>query len=102
MSPSPRTAVPSETIATVLPLMVSVNAASGSSWIAPQIRATPGRVGHGEVVAGLDRDLRADLDLAALVEQERPVGDVVHRDVPERRHGGHHALAVGGVHARPP
>jgi hypothetical protein len=42
MSPSPRTAVPSETIATVLPLMVSVNAASGSSWIAPQIRATPG------------------------------------------------------------
>ena len=42
MSPSPSTAVPSETTATVLPLMVSVHALAGSSWIAVDTRATPG------------------------------------------------------------
>ena len=33
------------------------------------------RVGHREVVAGLDRHLRRDVDLAAQVQQERAVGD---------------------------
>ena len=42
MSPSPSTAVPSVTTATVLPLTVRFQAAAGSSWIAMQIRATPG------------------------------------------------------------
>jgi hypothetical protein len=42
MSPRPRTAVPSEITATVLPLIVSPQTRSGSSWIAEQTRATPG------------------------------------------------------------
>ena len=42
MSPSPSTAVPSVTTATVLPLMVSVHALAGSSWMAAETRATPG------------------------------------------------------------
>ena len=42
MSPRPSTAVPSETTATVLRLMVSDQARSGASWIAMQTRATPG------------------------------------------------------------
>ena len=42
MSPSPSTAVPSETTATVLRLIVYWNALSGSSAIARQTRATPG------------------------------------------------------------
>ena len=39
-----------------------------------------GRVGHREVVAGLQRRLGSDLELAAEVEQERPVGDVLDLD----------------------
>jgi hypothetical protein len=42
MSPSPSTAVPSDTTATVFCLMVRFQAASGESAIASQIRATPG------------------------------------------------------------
>jgi hypothetical protein len=42
MSPSPSTAVPSDTTATVLLLMVSVRAFCGSSWMAVHTRATPG------------------------------------------------------------
>ncbi len=42
MSPSPSTAVPSDTTATVLRLIVYWNALSGSAWIALQTRATPG------------------------------------------------------------
>jgi hypothetical protein len=42
MSPRPSTAVPSETTATVLRLMVSAHALAGSSWMAVQMRATPG------------------------------------------------------------
>ena len=42
MSPRPSTAVPSETTATQLPLIVSAQAAVGSSWIAEETRATPG------------------------------------------------------------
>ena len=39
-----------------------------------------GRVRHREVVAGLDRDLRLHLDLAAEVHQERAVRDVLDLD----------------------
>ena len=42
MSPSPSTAVPSETTATMLPLTVSDHARSGSAAIALHTRATPG------------------------------------------------------------
>ncbi len=42
MSPRPKTAVPSVTTATVLRLMVSVKAFSGSRWMASHTRATPG------------------------------------------------------------
>ena len=42
MSPSPSTAVPSVTTATVLPLIGQVPGLGGSSWIAMQTRATPG------------------------------------------------------------
>ena len=42
MSPRPSTALPSETTATVLRLIVYWKALSRSSWIAVQTRATPG------------------------------------------------------------
>ena len=42
MSPSPSTAVPSVTTATVLPFTVRFQARSVSSWIACDTRATPG------------------------------------------------------------
>ena len=42
MSPRPSTAVPSETTATVFCLLVRFQASSRSSWIARQMRATPG------------------------------------------------------------
>ena len=42
MSPSPSTAVPSEITATVLRLIVRLNAFAGSSAIAIETRATPG------------------------------------------------------------
>ncbi len=42
MSPSPSTALPSETTATVFALIVYLNAFWGFSAIAAQIRATPG------------------------------------------------------------
>jgi hypothetical protein len=42
MSPRPSTAVPSVTTATVLPLIVSVHALAGLSWMAALTRATPG------------------------------------------------------------
>jgi hypothetical protein len=75
MSPSPSTAVPSETTATVLRLIVYWKALSGSSLIAVQTRDAGG-VGHREVVAGLQRVLAALFDLAADVQQEGAVGGV--------------------------
>ena len=42
MSPSPRTAVPFVTTATVLSTLVNSCAACGSFWIARHTRATPG------------------------------------------------------------
>ena len=99
MLPRPSTAVPSETTATVLPLMVSAQADSGSSWMALLTPGDAGRVGHREVVAGLDRHLRRDLDLAALVHEERAVGHAHDLHALERADGVDHALGVGGVDA---
>ena len=42
MSPRPRTAEPSVTTATVLPLLVSVQTELGSSWMEALTRPTPG------------------------------------------------------------
>ena len=100
MSPRPSTAVPSETTATVLPLIVSVQADSGSSWIAERDARDARRVGHREVVAGLDRDLAVDLDLAALVHQERAVRDARDLHAVQRPHRVDDALTVRGVDAR--
>ena len=47
----------------------------GSSWMAQRDARDAGRVGHRQVVAGLERQLGRDLDLAAHVHQERAVGD---------------------------
>ena len=58
-----------------------------------------GRVGHREVVAGLDRDLAVDLDLAALVHQERAVRDARDLHALERPHRVDDALAVRRVDA---
>ena len=59
ISPSPSTAVPSVTTATVLPL---IGQRPGRRRVVVDRHADPrhaGRVGHREVVAGLDRHLRA-------------------------------------------
>ena len=51
----------------------------GPLAVVPDRQADPGHargVGHREVVAGPDRDLVVDLDLAAQVHEERAVGDV--------------------------
>ena len=100
MSPSPSTAVPSETTATVLRLIVYWNALSGSSAIAMHTRATPGRVGHREVVARLQRMLVVLLDLAAHVQQESAVGGVDHlapRELVDRREDRSQCSLPGGV-----
>ena len=47
----------------------------------------PWRVGHREVVAGLERNLRLDADLAAEVQQEGAVRDSVHGHTGNRAHG---------------
>ena len=100
MSPSPSTAVPSETTATVLRLIVYWKALSRSSAMAMQTRATPGRVGHREVVARLERLLVVLLDLAADVQQEGAVGGVddAHAvDGVDRGRDRLPLLGVGGV-----
>ncbi len=74
--PSPSTAVPSVTTATVLRLIVNRLASAGFFAMAMQTRATPGRVGAGQVVAVAQRHLGGDLDLAADVHQKGPVGDL--------------------------
>ena len=56
-----------------------------------------GRVGHREVVARGQRRLQRDLDLAADVEQERPVGDVLDLDALDLVGGGGDRLDVVGV-----
>ena len=62
-----------------------------------QTRATPGRVGHREVVAGLQRALVVQLDLAADVEHERAVGGVEHARARDRVDGVGQPRPVGGV-----
>ncbi len=56
-----------------------------------------GRVSHREVVAGPERHLRGHLDLAAEMQQERPVGDVLDLDARQRVHGGDDLLDVVGA-----
>jgi len=56
-----------------------------------------GGVGAGELVAVAQGDLRRDLDLAAEVQQEGPVGDLAHVDAVELLEAGDDLLGVGGV-----
>ena len=101
MSPRPSTAVPSVTTATAFCLTVRFQTFSGSSAIALRDARDAGRVGHREVVARLQRGLRHHLELAAQVEQERPVGDVLDLDPGERAHRLDDACdvrVVGGEH----
>ena len=87
MSPSPRTALPSETTATVLRLIVYWKALSRSCGDRVADARDAGRVGHREVVAGAQRMLVALLDLAADVHQERAVGGVDHLGAVDRADG---------------
>ena len=97
MLPRPSTAVPSETTATVLRLIVYWKALSGSSWIARADAGHARGVGHREVVAGLQRALVLDLDLAPDVEHEGAVGGVEHAGAGDRVDGVGQARPVGGV-----
>ena len=83
MSPSPSTAVPSETTATVLRLIVRLHAFSGSSAIASETRATPGVYAIERSSRVYERRLQRHLDLAAEMHQEGAVGDVLHLDARE-------------------
>src|SRR5262249_61851021 len=56
-----------------------------------------GRVGHREVVARADRDLRLHLDLAAEVHQEGAVRDGLDADLVEHADGVDDALPVDRV-----
>ena len=78
MSPSPSTALPSETTATVLRLIVNSNAlrAVGGDLLADARDAR--RVGHREVVAGLQRVLVLLVDLAAAVHLQGAVDVAEH------------------------
>ncbi len=58
------------------------------------------RVGHRQVVAGPQRDLRPDLDLAADVEQEGAVADLVDLDARHHADRGDELLGVVGVGGR--
>ena len=80
MSPSPSTAVPSVTMATVLPLIVRSWTRSGWSAMARAHPGDAGRVGHREVVAVGDRHVGEHLDLAALVQLEGAVDPLEHLD----------------------
>ena len=84
MLPSPSTADPSVTTATVLRLMVSRRASSGVLRDGEADARDPRGVGHRHVVAGAQRHLRRHLDLAAEVQQEGAVADLVDRDAVDR------------------
>ena len=97
MSPSPSTAVPSVTTATVLRLIVYWNALSGSSWIARHTRATPG-------VYAIERSSRLRIGLLECnsilppdVEHERAVGGVEHARAVDRVDGVGEPRPVRGV-----
>ena len=101
MSPSPSTAVPSETTATVLRLIVYWKALVGVFGDREADARYARRVGHREVVARLQRVLVVLLDLAAHVQQERAVGRVDHLRAVDRFDRGDDLLpvvAAGGVH----
>ena len=52
------------------------------------------RVDHRQVVAGLDRRLRADLDLAAMMQQERAIGHANDRHAGDLPHPLDHGFAM--------
>ena len=100
MLPSPSTAEPSVTTATELPLMVSATYVLG---VVRQRQADPADargVGHRQVVARAQRDLRVDLDLAADVEQEGAVADLVDLDALDLADRVDQDLGVVGVGGR--
>ena len=80
MLPSPSTAEPSVTTATVLRLIVRRRASLGALGDGPAHPRDAGGVGHRQVVAVAQRHLRLHLDLAAEVHQERAVGDLADGD----------------------
>ena len=59
-----------------------------------------GRVGHRQVVAGLQRHLRGDLELAAEVQQEGAVADLAHLHAGDAAQRLDHLLGVRGVGGR--
>src|SRR6476469_8364607 len=73
MLPSPSTADPSVTTATVFRLIVSRRASAGFSAIARQTLGHTGRVRAGQVVPVFERHLRVDVALAPEMQQERPI-----------------------------
>ena len=97
MSPSPSTAVPSVTTATVFCLIVRFQTLLRILGDRQADARDARRVGHREVVARLQRRLRDHLDLAAEVQQEGPVGDVLDLDAGQRLHGGDDLLDVVGA-----
>ena len=97
MSPRPRTAVPSDTTATVFCLIVRFQAESRSSCDREADAGDTRGVRHREVVARLDRDLRLHLDLPAEVHEERAVGDALDLDAVDLADALDDPLEVVGV-----
>ena len=101
MLPRPRTAEPSVTTATVLPLIGQPPDVLGVLGDRHAHPADAGGVGHRQVVAVAQRHLRGDLDLAAEVEQEGPVADLVtSTPVDARRPRPRASFGVVGVAGR--
>jgi hypothetical protein len=80
MSPRPSTAVPSLTDAPRVALDRELEGLLAVLGDRLADARDAGRVGHGEVVAGLDRDLVVLLDLAADVQEQRAVRGLHHAD----------------------
>ena len=94
MSPSPSTALPSETTATVLRLIVRFQIDSGIARDRPRDTRDARRIRHREIVTRLQRHARAHLELAAQMAQERAVRDRLDLHASERIHRRHDALDV--------
>ena len=100
MLPSPSTALPSETTATVFFLIVYSKALARSCVDVHADAGDAGRVGHREVVARLHRVLVVHVDLAAAVHLHRAVDVVEHPGAAGRADRAQDllpVLAVGGV-----
>ena len=97
MSPSPSTAVPSLTTATVFCLIVSDQTFVGICRDRGRDACDTGRVGDREIVARLERRSRRHLELAAEVGEERAVGDVLDLDSMHPPYGFEDPLDVRGI-----